>query len=320
MRGEKTEKNGHRLGLRIMAIGKFSVLRNPRILAVCFFACTKLLALPEQASWHDSNGCIFCINGKVSSGICKHYSYGTKRNWQNTFFNLENKSGVYKLLFGYRTTLQVFCKNASKYCKTINDSLVIKSLPDVKERKHYCKNMDNNAKFFSGLEYSLPIEEKIQLGDISILCDFVHFDFDSQILNFKDKGICPIWVKINPYETDLYQLEISKLGKKYNAKLKKNLKRSSDGDMLYSNDFVSISECRNSNCEMLNYVEKQPQDFNINCDFIKKKNGQIGKVQVLGEGVCPIKITDKDDKKQIFYVRSIKDSNGYKLLMTNKRK
>lgn len=70
----------------------------------------------------------------------------------------------------------------------------------------------------------------------------------------------------------------------------------------------------------MNYVEEQPQDFDVKCDFIKKKDGQIGNVQVLGEGVCPIEALDKDGKKQVYRVRSVKDGDGYKLLMTNKRK
>ena len=41
---------------------------------------------------------------------------------------------------------------------------------------------------------------------------------------------------------------------------------------------------------------------------------------VLSEGVCPIEILDKDGKKQVYRVRSVKDGDSYKLLMTNKQK
>ncbi|SHK88728.1 hypothetical protein [Fibrobacter sp. UWH4] len=303
-----------------MAIGKFFVLRNARILRSCFLACTMLLAQPELSSWQDSNGCIFCINGKVSSGVCKHNSYKIKRNWQNTFFNLENKSGVHKLQLGYRTTLQVFCKNASNYCKTINDSLVIKSLPDIKERKHFCEIMDNDAKFFSGLTYSLPIEEKIQPGEISILCDFVHFDIDNQVLDFKDGGNCPIWVKINPYENELYQLEISKSGKKYNAKLKKILKKLVDGDMLYLDNFISISECKNSNCQILNYVEGKTQKVKIGCDFIKYNESSNINVTISDAGLCPIEYKTKLKESKKIYLRSQRINNSFSLMISGKSK
>jgi hypothetical protein len=70
----------------------------------------------------------------------------------------------------------------------------------------------------------------------------------------------------------------------------------------------------------LNYVNEQPQDFDIKCDFIKKKDDQVGKVQVVGAGVCPIEITGKNNEKLVYYVRSVKDGDAYRLLMTNKRK
>jgi len=88
----------------------------------------------------------------------------------------------------------------------------------------------------------------------------------------------------------------------------------------FRKDFFTLGECSNSNCEILNHVNDQPQDFDIKCDFIKKKDGQVGKVLVVGEGVCPVEITGKDNEKQVYYVRSVKDGDAYKILMTNKRK
>ena len=41
---------------------------------------------------------------------------------------------------------------------------------------------------------------------------------------------------------------------------------------------------------------------------------------IQGEGVCPIEITGKNNEKQVYYVRSVKDGDAYRLLMTNKRK
>ena len=93
-----------------------------------------------------------------------------------------------------------------------------------------------------------------------------------------------------------------------------------DGKSFHKRDFFTLGDCSNSNCEILNYVEKQPQDFDIKCNFIKKKDGQIGKVQVVEEGVCPIEITGKNNEKLVYYVRSVKDGDAYRLLMTNKRK
>ncbi len=92
-----------------------------------------------------------------------------------------------------------------------------------------------------------------------------------------------------------------------------------DGKYIRKKDFFALGDCSNSNCEILNYIGGKPQDFDIKCDFIKK-NGNEGKVKVFAAGVCPIEVLDKDNKKQVYRVRSVKDGDGYKLLMTNKRK
>ena len=92
-----------------------------------------------------------------------------------------------------------------------------------------------------------------------------------------------------------------------------------DGKYIKKKDFFTLGDCSNSNCEILNYIGGKPQDFDIKCDFIKK-NGNEGKVKVFAAGVCPIEALDKDNKKQVYRMRSVKDGDGYKLLMTNKRK
>ncbi len=92
-----------------------------------------------------------------------------------------------------------------------------------------------------------------------------------------------------------------------------------DGKYIRKKDFFALGDCSNSNCEILNYIGGKPQDFDIKCDFIKK-DGNEGKVKVFAAGVCPIEVLDKDNKKQVYRVRSVKDGDEYKLLMTNKRK
>ena len=92
-----------------------------------------------------------------------------------------------------------------------------------------------------------------------------------------------------------------------------------DGKYIRKKDFFALGDCSNSNCEILNYIGGKPQDFDIKCDFIKK-SGNEGKVKVFAAGVCPIEALDKDGKKQVYRVRSVKDGDEYKLLMTNKRK
>ena len=92
-----------------------------------------------------------------------------------------------------------------------------------------------------------------------------------------------------------------------------------DGKYIKKKDFFTLGDCSNSNCEILNYIGGKPQDFDIKCDFIKK-DGNEGKVKVFAAGVCPIEVLDKDNKKQVYRVRSVKDGDEYKLLMTNKRK
>ena len=167
-------------------------------------------------------------------------------------------------------------------------------------------------------------------SSVKFLCDFIQFDYKKSLIKVLDTGVCPVHEKagfnrINQPVQFLYNLYVTKQKKSFDVKTEELYSQVQQSQTLFKKsfqkkDFFTLGECFNSNCEILNYVNELPQDFDIKCDFIKKKDGQVGKVQVVGAGVCPIEITDKDNRKQTYYVRSVKDGDAYRLLMTNKRK
>ena len=225
----------------------------------------------------------------------------------------------FRVRYPYQSALHVYCKNGTDYCKTIVDSMVVKLMPSLKDRKSYCKEQRKKRQN-TGMFFSIPIYS----DDVKFLCDFVEFDYQKSYIKVLGYGTCPVRLKglITPSGRTVYifyNLYIKKQ-KTYEIKKEKVFSQTHDGKYIKKKDFFALGDCSNSNCKILNYVEEQPQDFDVKCDFIKKKDGQIGNVQVLGEGVCPIEIMDKDNRKQVYRVRSVKDGDGYKLRMTNKRK
>ena len=305
------------------------------ITSLIFFLAVCAFPVSSQYHWNDENGCSYCLYGALVNGKCVHtsrqpYVYTHKSENPIVYyyfkFKIRELNGNFFLVeYPYQSTFHVFCENSKNYCKTINDSMTVKLMPSLKERKKFCREQ-SKRKENMGMFYSMPIYHE----DVEFLCDFVKFNYKKSFLEVLGSGTCPVRVKgglEERFRTNMfhfYNLYITKQ-KKFKIIKEELFSQTFDYQMhntrsFLMKDFFTLGECSNSNCEILNYVEEQPQDFDIKCDFIKKKDGQIGKVQVLGEGVCPIEITDKDDKKQIFYVRSVKDSNGYKLLMTNKRK
>jgi len=167
-------------------------------------------------------------------------------------------------------------------------------------------------------------------SSVKFLCDFIQFDYKKSLVKVLDTGVCPVQEKagfnrLNQPVQFFYNLYITKQKKSFDVKTEELYSQVQQSQILYKRnffrkDFFTLGDCSNSNCEILNYIDKQPQDFDIKCDFVKKKDGQVGKVQVVGEGVCPIEITGKNNEKQVYYVRSVKDGDAYRLLMTNKRK
>ena len=296
------------------------------ITSLIFFLAVCAFPVSSQYHWNDENDCSYCLYGRYNDGKCVHISREPCYHCYYDDFSIHELNGnLFRIDYSYQSALHVFCNNPKNYCKTINDSIVMKLMPSLKERKIFCKDEEKKSKN-EGMFYDLPIPQE----DLEFYCDFVKFDNKKSILKVFGSGTCPVRVKggLNVTRTFVFHyhnLYISKI-KKFKIE-RADLYTQSFGyqkvlfrNLLYKNNFFTLGDCSNSTCEILNYIEEQPQDFDIKCDFIKKKDGQIGKVQVLEEGVCPIEIKDKDEKKQVFYVRSVKDSNGYKLLMTNKRK
>lgn len=294
-----------------------------KIVLLVLFVAISAFSNDTRYEWTDENGCSFCLYGVHANEKCMHVT--------TTFGYYDGYSGIKKLdddhfFFDYpHWTLDVYCENQKDYCKTINDPMVIKLMPSLKERTSFCQNQQKGI-VNKRMLYHFPIKQ----DDIKFLCDFVSYDYKKAILNVLDTGLCPVRMK-SPKKTflkttafDYRNLRITN-SKNFKINEKYCFYETMKGPMndsihFYKKDFFTLGDCSNSNCEILNYVEKQPQDFDIKCNFIKKKDGQIGKVQVVGEGVCPVEITGKNNEKQVYYVRSVKDGDVYRLLMTNKRK
>ena len=268
--------------------------------------------------WTDENGCSYCLYGYFEDGKCVHMD---RKILQKYDFEIDRRlnNNSFRVIYPYQSALHVYCENDENYCNTIKDSMVVKLKPSIKERKSYCKEQRKKRQN-TGMFYIIPIRD----DDVKFLCDFIEFDYRKSVLKVMGRGSCPVRVKgpITPAGRTLYafyNLYITKQ-KMYEVKDEIIFTQTHDGKYIKKKDFFTLGDCSNSNCEILNYIGGKPQDFDIKCDFIKKKDGQVGKVQVVGAGVCPIEITGENNAKQVYYVRSVKDGGSYRLLMTNKRK
>ena len=284
-----------------------------------------------QYEWTDENGCSYCLYGRIENGKCVHPGKNDVRRNYSSFFYLLNtrkiENNFFVVDYPYRPTFHVFCENVKDYCKTISDSMAKKLMPSLKDRKFLCN--EQRKKFQNtGLLYDMPIPR----ADIEFLCDFANFNYKKSFLEVLDTGICPVRANdgllgVHRTITFLYGiLYVSKEKGTFKIKGKELFRQSLNHQNRksklffdYKKAFFTLGECSHSNCEILNYVGEQPQDFDIKCNFIKKKDSE-GNVTVLAEGVCPIEILDKDGKKQVYRVRSVKDGDSYKLIMTNKQK
>ncbi len=271
----------------------------------------------SQYEWTDENGCSYCLYGYFEDGKCVHINRKILLKYDfDIVSRLNNKS--FRVSYPYQSALHVYCENEESYCNSIKDSMVVKLMPSLKDRKSYCKKQRKKRQN-TGMFYIIPIRD----DDVKFLCDFIEFDYRKSVLKVMGRGSCPVRVKgpITPAGRTLYafyNLYITKQ-KMYEVKKEIIFTQTHDGKYIRKKDFFTLGDCSNSNCEILNYIGGKPQDFDIKCDFIKK-NGNEGKVKVFAAGVCPIEVLDKDNKKQVYRVRSVKDGDGYKLLMTNKRK
>lgn len=271
----------------------------------------------SQYEWTDENGCSYCLYGFFEEGKCVHINRKILVKYDfDIVSRLNNKS--FRVSYPYQSALHVYCENEESYCNSIKDSMVVKLMPSLKDRKSYCKKQRKKRQN-TGMFYIIPIRD----DDVKFLCDFIEFDYRKSVLKVMGRGSCPVRVKgpITPAGRTLYafyNLYITKQ-KMYEVKDEIIFTQTHDGKYIRKKDFFALGDCSNSNCEILNYIGGKPQDFDIKCDFIKK-NGNEGKVKVFAAGVCPIEVLDKDNKKQVYRVRSVKDGDEYKLLMTNKRK
>ena len=217
--------------------------------------------------------------------------------------------------YPFSPKFHVYCENEADYCKTINDSMAKKLMPSLKNRKSLCNEQRKKTEN-TGMFYDMPIPRE----DVEFCCDFVKFNNKKSFLEVLDTGSWVqrtktfLWGNFNvvkrkgEFWIDEEEAFLQSIGHQQRP-IKK----------YFTRNFFTLGECSHSNCEILNYVGEQPQDFDIKCNFIKKKDNQ-GNVTVLAEGVCPIEALDKDGKKQVYRVRSVKDGDSYKLLMTNKQK
>ena len=287
------------------------------IFSLILFVSITAFSSNSQYEWTDENGCSYCLYGYFEEGKCVHVNRKILLKYDFDIVSRLNNND-FRVSYPYQSALHVYCENEESYCNSIKDSMVVKLKPSIKERKSYCKKQRKKRQN-TGMFYSLPIYQ----DDFVILCDFVNFDYKLSYLSVSDVGICPIRVKggqtaLGDFVYTFFNLYITKQ-KKYEIKKEMIFSQTHEKKRINKKDFFALGDCSNSNCEILNYINEQPQDFDIKCDFITK-DGNEGKVKVFAAGVCPIEVLDKDGKKQVYRVRSVKDGDEYKLLMTNKRK
>ncbi len=281
-----------------------------------------------QYEWTDENGCSYCLYGYIKDGKCVHPSNVSWRGFSSFFYLLNSRkieNNFFVVNYPFQSTFHVYCENVTDYCKTISDPMAKKLMPSLKDRKSLCNEQSKKTEN-TGMFYDMPIPRE----DLEFRCDFVEFNNKKSFLEVLDTGICP--VRANAGLMGSQRTKTFLFGNFHVVKRKGELWIDKEEAFLQSIDsqqrpikkfitrnFFTLGECSHSNCEILNHVGDQPQDFDIKCNFIKKKDSE-GNVTVLAEGVCPIEILDKDGKKQVYRVRSVKDGDSYKLIMTNKQK
>ena len=282
-----------------------------------------------QYEWTDENGCSYCLYGRIENGKCVHPAKESWGGYSSFFYLLKTRkieNNFFVVDYPFSPKFHVYCENEADYCKTINDSMAEKLMPSLKDRKSLCNEQSKKTEN-TGMFYDMPIPRE----DLEFRCDFVKFNNKKSFLEVLDTGICP--VRANAGLMGSQRTKTFLFGNFHVVKRKGEFWIDDDQLFLQSTDrqqrqikkfvvrkaFFTLGECSLSNCEILNYVGEQLQDFDIKCNFIKKKDSE-GNVTVLAEGVCPIEILDKDGKKQVYRVRSVKDGDSYKLIMTNKQK
>ena len=282
-----------------------------------------------QYEWTDENGCSYCLYGRIENGKCVHPAKESWGGYSSFFYLLKTRkieNNFFVVDYPFSPKFHVYCENEADYCKTINDSMAKKLMPSLKDRKSLCNEQRKKTEN-TGMFYDMPIPRE----DVEFRCDFVKFNNKKSFLEVLDTGICP--VRANAGLMGSQRTKTFLFGNFHVVKRKGEFWIDDDQLFLQSTDrqqrqikkfvvrkaFFTLGECSLSNCEILNYVGEQLQDFDIKCNFIKKKDNE-GNVTVLSEGVCPIEILDKDGKKQVYRVRFVKDGDSYKLIMTNKQK
>ena len=281
-----------------------------------------------QYEWTDENGCSYCLYGRIENGKCVHPAKESWGGFSSFFYLLKTRkieNNFFVVDYPFSPKFHVYCENEADYCKTINDSMAKKLMPSLKARKSLCNEQSKKTEN-TGMFYDMPIPRE----DVEFCCDFVKFNNKKSFLEVLDTGSCP--VRANAGFMGVQRTKTFLWGN-FNVVKRKGVFWIDEEEAFlqsighqqrpikkyFTRNFFTLGECSHSNCEILNYVGEQPQDFDIKCNFIKKKDSE-GNVTVLAEGVCPIEILDKDGKKQVYRVRSVKDGDSYKLIMTNKQK
>ena len=125
------------------------------IVFLFLFVSTTAFSNNSQYEWTDENGCSYCLYGYFEDGKCVHINRKILLKYDfDIVSRLNDKS--FRVGYSHQSVLHVYCENSENYCKTINDSMVVKLMPSLKDRKSYCKEQRKKTKFRPVLYYTYP--------------------------------------------------------------------------------------------------------------------------------------------------------------------
>jgi len=254
-----------------------------------------------------------------------------------TFEILKKENNIYYYRLFNDVSMHIRCPNISAYCDK-SDSLYKKAWETL-EDEHDCRSLSPHD-VAEGIYLGVPFEKTWGSDNVIVGCDFVKKQNEKKqdatgVFILNGEGKCPIWLKLSKFSSEyhLYELNIEKSDSGLNAVVYR-IMRYIDKRFFYGHfNTLAIKGCKKSKCEVVSVesnpmkkyiyrIKKEIKNISIKCDYMKLRpnsnNNITATLELKSEGVCPIEIDADNGKADTVYVRSIKTSDGYKALITNK--